>query len=81
MATGQLIIVDDAVALLSAAAWSTAGATAAAQRTRLGFLAAAVLVTLARVATVAVLAGRGWWFVEKMLLGLPMLGAAGLAPS
>jgi FtsP/CotA-like multicopper oxidase with cupredoxin domain len=82
MTTGQLIIVDHAVALLSVAAWSAAGAAAAAQRARLalGLLAAAVLVTLARVTTVAVLAGRGWWFVqEKVLLGLPMLGAVGLA--
>ena len=82
MTTGQLIIVDHVVALLSAAAWFAAGATAATRRTRpaLGLLAAAVLVTLARVATVAVLAGRGWWFVqEKVLLGLPMLGAVGLA--
>jgi FtsP/CotA-like multicopper oxidase with cupredoxin domain len=80
--TGQLIVVDDVVALLSAAAWSAAGATAAARRTRLalGLLASAVLVTLARVTTVAVLAGRGWWFVqEKVLLGLPLLGAVGLA--
>ncbi|MFE9694312.1 multicopper oxidase domain-containing protein [Micromonospora sp. NPDC005806] len=82
MTTAQLIVVDHVVALLSVAAWSATGATAAAQRARLvlGLLAAAVLVTLARVATVAVLAGRGWWFVqEKVLLGLPMLGAAGLA--
>jgi FtsP/CotA-like multicopper oxidase with cupredoxin domain len=81
MTTGQLIIVDHVVALLSVAAWSAAGATAAGRRARLalGLLAAAVLVTLARVATVAVLAGRGWWFVqEKVLLGLPMLGAVGL---
>ena len=82
MTTGQLIIVDHVVALLSVAAWSAAGVTAAARRARLalGLLAAAVLVTLARVTTVAMLAGRGWWFVqEKVLLGLPMLGAAGLA--
>ena len=82
MTTGQLIVVDHVVALLSAATWSAAGATAAARRTRLalGLLATAVLVTLARVITVAVLAGRGWWFVqEKVLLDLPVLGAAGLA--
>jgi len=79
--TGQLQIVDHAVALLSVAAWCAAGAAAAARRARLalGLLAGAVLVTLARVATVAVLAGRGWWFVqEKVSLGLPMLGVAGL---
>jgi len=82
MTTGQLIIVDHVVALLSVAAWSATGAAAATRRARLalGLLAAAVLVTLARVITVALLAGRGWWFVqEKVLLGLPMLGAAGLA--
>jgi FtsP/CotA-like multicopper oxidase with cupredoxin domain len=67
---------------LSVAAWSATGAAAATRRIRLalGLLAAAVLVTLARVTTVAMLAGRGWWFVqEKVLLGLPMLAAAGLA--
>ncbi|MCW3840365.1 multicopper oxidase family protein [Micromonospora yasonensis] len=82
MTTGQLIIADHAVALLSVAAWSSAGAAAAARRAQLAFglLAAAVLVTLARVATVAMLAARGWWFAqEKVLLGLPMLAAAGLA--
>ena len=82
MTTGQLIVVDHAVALLSAAAWFAAGAAVAARRARLalGLLGAAVLVTLVRVATVAVLAGRGWWFVqEKVLLGLPMLGVAGAA--
>ena len=82
MTTGQLIIMDHVVALLSVATWSATGATAAARRAplALGLLAAAVLLTLARVSTVAMLAGRGWWFVqEKVLLGLPMLGAAGLA--
>ncbi|GAA3774758.1 hypothetical protein GCM10022225_73150 [Plantactinospora mayteni] len=82
MTTGQLIIVDHVVALLGVAAWSATGATAGARRARLalGLLAASVLVTLARVVTVAMLAGRGWWFVqEKVLFGLPMLGAAGLA--
>jgi FtsP/CotA-like multicopper oxidase with cupredoxin domain len=82
MTTGQLIIVDHVVALLSVAAWSAAGASAAARRARLalGLLAVAAVVTLARVATVAVLAGRGWWFAqEKVLLGLPVLGALGSA--
>jgi FtsP/CotA-like multicopper oxidase with cupredoxin domain len=81
MTTGQLIIVDHAVALLSIAAWFAAGVTLALRRTRLALalLVVAVLVTLTRVASVVVLAGRGWWFVqEKVLLGLPMLGAAGL---
>src|SRR5262249_116925 len=61
MTTGQLIIVDHVVALLSVAAWSAAGATAAARRTglALGLLAAAVLGGLARVRTVAVLGGGG----------------------
>jgi FtsP/CotA-like multicopper oxidase with cupredoxin domain len=82
MTTGQLIIVDHVLALLSVVAWCSAGATAATRRARLalGLVAAAVLVTLARVTTVAVLTDRGWWFVqEKILLGLPMLGAVGLA--
>ena len=81
MTAGQWILIDHGVALLSVAAWSAAGVTAAVRRPRLGFhlLVAAVLVTLARVLTVAMLAGHGWWFVqEKVLLGLPMLVAAGL---
>ena len=82
MTTGQLIVADHVAALLSAVAWSATGVAAAARRSSLalGLLAASVLVTLARVTTVAVLAGRGWWFVqEKVLLGLPLLGAAALA--
>jgi FtsP/CotA-like multicopper oxidase with cupredoxin domain len=82
MTTGQLIILDHVVALLSIAAWFAAGVTLALRRTRpaLALLVVAVLVTLTRVASVVVLAARGWWFVqEKVLLGLPMLGAAGLA--
>ncbi|WP_240942611.1 multicopper oxidase family protein [Planosporangium thailandense] len=66
---------------MSVATWSAAGVTAAVRRARLALhlLVAAVLVTLARVATVAVLASHGWWFVqEKVLLGLPMLAAAGV---
>jgi FtsP/CotA-like multicopper oxidase with cupredoxin domain len=81
MTTDRLIVVDHVIALLSVVAWSATGATAARRpRLALGLLAAALLVTLARVASVALLAGRGWWFVqEKVLLGLPMLGAAGVA--
>jgi hypothetical protein len=69
------------VALLGVAAWLGAGVAVALRRSRLGLwlLGTAVIVTLARAATVAVLADRGWWFVqEKVLLGMPMLGAAGL---
>lgn len=82
MTTGRLILLDHGVALLSVAAWFAAGVLAALRRARPAFavLVAAALVTLARVVSVAVLAGRGWWFVqEKVLLGLPILGAAGLA--
>ena len=82
MTTGLWIVLDHVAALLSIAAWFTAGVTLALRRTRLApaVLVAAVLVTLVRVGTVAMLAGRGWWFVqEKVLLGLPILGAAGAA--
>ncbi|MGI5522468.1 multicopper oxidase family protein [Micromonospora sp. CA-259024] len=80
MTTGLWIILDHVVALLSIALWFAAGVTLVLRRTRLALavLVAAVLVTLVRVVTVAILAGRGWWFVqEKVLLGLPMLAAAG----
>jgi FtsP/CotA-like multicopper oxidase with cupredoxin domain len=76
------ILVDHGITLLSVVAWLAAGIMAARRRTRPAFvlLVAAALVTLTRVVSVAVLAGSGWWFVqEKVLLGLPMLGAAGLA--
>ena len=82
MTTGQAILLDHLVALLCVAAWFATGVAVALRRFQLGLglLVAAVLATLSRVATVAVLAGRGWWFVqEKALLGLPMLGVAGLA--
>ncbi|WP_330461682.1 multicopper oxidase family protein [Streptomyces sp. NBC_00820] len=82
MTTAQLILLDHAVALLGVVSWFGAGIAAVLRRHQLGFglLVAAVLVTLARVATVSVLAGRGWWFVaEKVLLGLPLLGVAGVA--
>ncbi|MFI7547149.1 multicopper oxidase family protein [Actinoplanes sp. NPDC049599] len=82
MTTAGLILLDHGVALLGVACWFATGVTAALRRHRLagGLLVAAVLATVARVGTVAALAGQGWWFVqEKVLLGLPLLGAAGLA--
>jgi FtsP/CotA-like multicopper oxidase with cupredoxin domain len=82
MTTGHWIILDLVVAVLSIAAWFATGVAVAVRRARLalGLLAAALLVTLARVATVAMLASRGWWFAqEKVLLELPMLAAAGFA--
>lgn len=82
MTTLQLILLDHLVSQLSVAAWFGSAAAAALQRARLAFglLAAAVLVVMARVVTVALLAGQGWWFVqEKVLLGLPMVALAGLA--
>ncbi|MDT3440258.1 MULTISPECIES: multicopper oxidase family protein [unclassified Pseudofrankia] len=82
MTTVQWILLDHVVALLGVTTWFGTGVTVALRRYRLAFglLIGAVLATLARLATVATLSGRGWWFVqEKVLLGLPMLGAAGLA--
>lgn len=82
MTTAQGILLDHAVALLSVVAWIATGVAAALRRYRLAFglLVGAILATLARVATVATLSGRGWWFVqEKILLGLPLLAATGLA--
>ncbi|SCL41833.1 Multicopper oxidase with three cupredoxin domains (includes cell division protein FtsP and spore coat protein CotA) [Micromonospora pallida] len=82
MTTAQWILLDHGVALLGVATWFSTGVTAALRRYRLAFglLVGALLVTVARLATVAALAGQGWWFAqEKALLGLPLLGAAGLA--
>ncbi|GGX22479.1 hypothetical protein GCM10010297_49560 [Streptomyces malachitofuscus] len=82
MTTARLILLDHGVALAGVASWFGTGVAAALRRHRpaLALLAAAVLVTLARIASVSVLAGRGWWFVaEKVLLGLPMLCVAGAA--
>jgi len=79
MTTDQALLLDHLVALLSVVAWFAAGVAVTLRRARLGLglLVAAVLVTLTRVVTVAILAGQGWWFVqEKVLLGLPILGAA-----
>jgi FtsP/CotA-like multicopper oxidase with cupredoxin domain len=81
MTTVQWILLDHVVALLGVASWFATGVTAALRRYRLAFglLLGAVLATLIRLATVAALSNQGWWFAqEKVLLGLPLLGAAGL---
>jgi FtsP/CotA-like multicopper oxidase with cupredoxin domain len=82
MTTAALTVLDHVWALLGAAAWLAAGVTVIRGRARaaLVLLGAALVLTLAKAVSVAVLAGRGWWFVqEKVLLGLPLLGAATLA--
>ncbi|TDD71526.1 multicopper oxidase family protein [Jiangella aurantiaca] len=76
MSTGQLVVLDHVVAVLTGALWLAAGAVAAAGRTRVaaGLAAGGVLAVAGRLVLVAVLADRGWWFVqEKVLLGLPLL--------
>ncbi|MET9068201.1 multicopper oxidase family protein [Streptosporangium sandarakinum] len=81
MSVGTLITFDLLVAVLIAATWLGAGAAAAARRSGIAlalFVAAAVL-SVARAATAAVLAGAGWWFVqEKVTLTLPLLAVAGV---
>ncbi|MEV4641380.1 multicopper oxidase domain-containing protein [Actinoplanes sp. NPDC049548] len=82
MTTGRLILLDHAVTVLSVVSWIATGVATALRRRRLGanLLLGAVAVSMARVGTVAVLWGRGWWFVqEKVLLNLPLLGVTGLA--
>lgn len=81
MSTGQLVLLDHVVAVLTAALWLGAGAVAAAGGARrtvvLALAGAGVVAVAGRLALVAVLAGRGWWFVqEKVLLGVPLLVAA-----
>ena len=83
MTTIEAILLDHVVALLTVAAWFAAGVTAALRRVHLsvGFLAAALVMTVIRAFTVTTLAGAGWWFVqEKVLLGLPMLVVAAARP-
>ncbi|NNH74921.1 multicopper oxidase family protein [Nocardia uniformis] len=82
MTTATWILLDHGVALLTVIVWFAAGVTLSLRCVRLArvLLVAALLVTSARAVSVAVLAGRGWWFVqEKVLLGLPMIGVAALA--
>ncbi|GIJ38404.1 multicopper oxidase family protein [Micromonospora andamanensis] len=81
MTTAALTVLDHAWALLGAGAWLAAGVTAALGRARaaLVLLVAGLVLTLAKAGSVAVLAGRGWWFVqEKVLLGMPLLATAAL---
>lgn len=76
MNTGQLLAVDLLIAVLTVAGWLGSGVAAAARRDRiaLALLAAAVLASAARVASVAALSRAGWWFVaEKVLVAAPLL--------
>ena len=70
MTTGQFIALDLLVAVLAAATWLAAGASAAARRPRaaLALFGAAVLASLARAGTVIALAGSGWWFVQEKVV-------------
>jgi FtsP/CotA-like multicopper oxidase with cupredoxin domain len=80
MSTFALMATDLLVALACVAGWLGAAIAAAAGRGRATRIltAGAVAVTLSRIATVAVLAGRGWWFVqEKATFALPLVSAAG----
>jgi FtsP/CotA-like multicopper oxidase with cupredoxin domain len=73
--TAHLLITLDLLAMvLAAAAWIGAGVSAAARRADLaGALGAlGLLLTVARIVTVAMLSSHGWWFVqEKLELELP----------
>lgn len=81
MSSAALIALDQILVILVAALWGCAGGYALASRKvpRLARAAAALLTgallgTAGRVATVALLAGHGWWFAgEKVLLALPLL--------
>ncbi|MEU6430158.1 multicopper oxidase family protein [Microbispora sp. NPDC046973] len=80
MTTDRLMALDLLVSVLAAAAWVSAGVTAAARRPRTAaaLFAVALVASLARVWTVLALAGAGWWFVqEKITVALPLLVAAG----
>lgn len=76
MSTASLIALDLLVAIAAAAAWLGAGAALAARRAAiaLGLFVVAILASVGRLASVAVLATAGWWFVqEKVTLALPLL--------
>lgn len=74
MTTGSLIAVDLLIAVLFAAGWFGAGATAA-RRPRIAFalVAVALAAAAARAASLLALGGAGWWFVaEKVVIGVPL---------
>jgi FtsP/CotA-like multicopper oxidase with cupredoxin domain len=75
------VTLDLLVSAVAAGAWLAAAACAAAGRSRAAraLVGLALAATVARIATAAVLAASGWWFVqEKVTLTLPLLlvGAA-----
>lgn len=84
MTTQQLLALDLLLLVLSGALYAAGGILAATldttsgggRRPALAALACAglaVLVTAGRLVSVALLAGRGWWFAgDKVLLGLPL---------
>ncbi|GID27614.1 multicopper oxidase family protein [Paractinoplanes brasiliensis] len=76
MTTGSLLVVDLLIAVLVAAAWLGAGATAAAGRVRaaLGLTGLALVATAVRALTIGGLARAGWWFAaEKVVVAAPLL--------
>lgn len=83
MSTAAWIVLDHAVTVAGALAWFSAAGLVARQRSArlIGvMLSAGVALTITRAIPVAVLAGRGWWFVqEKAWFGLPVTGVAAAA--
>ncbi|WP_280299160.1 multicopper oxidase family protein [Nocardia neocaledoniensis] len=80
MSTAAWIVLDHAVTVAGASAWFGAAGLVARRRSArfVGvMLSVAVALTLSRGIPVAVLAGRGWWFVqEKVWFGLPVTAVA-----
>ncbi|MGC5053370.1 multicopper oxidase family protein [Micromonospora sp. DT48] len=79
MTTAALTVLDHAWALLAAVGWLAAAVTTLRgyARVALTLLVAALALTVGKAVSVALLAGRGWWFAqEKVLLGMPLLAVA-----
>ncbi|MEU5406807.1 multicopper oxidase family protein [Nocardia asteroides] len=79
MSTAAWVVLDHAVTVAGALAWFGAAGLVARRSARLigALLSVAVALTIVRAVPVAVLAGRGWWFVqEKVWFGLPVTGVA-----